>query len=107
MRLLYLDPSWLKLLRSCGPIDRGEGFAEIGGDGVGGGDELLSGADLDGAVAAGGAHEPADRPAGALLDEAAHGDRGEHDDQVGFDRFALAVVGADHDSAVTVVPSGA
>jgi hypothetical protein len=47
------------LVRSCGPVDVGEGLVQVDRDGVGGGDELLSGADLDGAVAPRGAHEPA------------------------------------------------
>jgi len=54
---------------------------------------MSSGAGLDpnGAVAAGGADELADRPAGLDLDPAADRDGGEHDGQVGFDRVASAV----------------
>jgi hypothetical protein len=50
--------SWAKLVRkSVGAVDGVEGLAEVAGDGVGGGDGLPSGADLDGAVAAGGLDE--------------------------------------------------
>jgi hypothetical protein len=45
-----------------------------------------------GAVAAGGAHEPTDRPSGALLHEPADGQRGEHHREVGVDGFAFVVV---------------
>lgn len=44
------------------------------------------------AVAACGLDELADRPAGALLDEAADGQGGKHDGQVRFNRVACAVV---------------
>jgi hypothetical protein len=36
--------------------------------------------------------KPADRPAGALLDEPADRERGEHDAEVGVDGLALVVV---------------
>lgn len=49
--------------------DERECGAEVVGEGVLGGEGLLAGADLDGAVAAGGADEPADGPASAVLDE--------------------------------------
>jgi RHS repeat-associated protein len=51
-----------------------------------------AGLDLDGAVAAGGTDELLDRPAGPVFDPAADGEGGEHDGQVGLDRFALTVV---------------
>jgi hypothetical protein len=60
--------------------------------GVGGGDGVLAGLDLDGAVAAGGLDELADGPAGLVLDPAADRQGGEHDGQVGFDRVAQVVV---------------
>ena len=66
-----------------------EGLAEVVGEGVGGGDGVLAGLDLDGAVAAGGPDELPDGPAGLVLDPAADGQGGEHDGQVGFDRVAL------------------
>ena len=51
-------PSWLKLVRtSTAGGDGFEGLAEVVGEGVGGGDGLSSGLDLDGAVAAGGLDE--------------------------------------------------
>jgi hypothetical protein len=58
---------------------------------------VLAGAHLDGAVAAGGADELPDGPAGALLDEAGDGQGGEDDGQVGLDGvpFAVVVVAAD------------
>src|SRR5229473_6317124 len=55
------DRSWLSLVRrSAGPGDRFEGLAEVGGDGVGGGDGVRAGLDLDGAVAPGSVDELAD-----------------------------------------------
>jgi len=53
---------------------------------------LPGGVDLDRAVAAGGLHELADRPAGAVLDEPGYRERGEHDCQVRLDRGAFVVV---------------
>ena len=72
--------------------DRVDGLAEVVGQGVGGGDDVVSGLDLDGAVAAGGFHELADGPAGLLLDPLGDGEGGEDDGQVGFDGVARAVV---------------
>ena len=46
--------------------------------------------DLDGAVAAGGADDFLDGPAGAVLDGPGDGQGGEHDGQVGLDGVALA-----------------
>jgi hypothetical protein len=48
-----------------------EGYSEVGGQGVGGGDGVRAGLDLDGAVDAGGLDEFADGPAGLVLDPAA------------------------------------
>src|SRR6266516_2840129 len=45
-------------------VDGVEGLAEVVGEGVGGGDDVVAGLDLDGAVAAGGLDELADGPAG-------------------------------------------
>jgi hypothetical protein len=42
---------------SAGPVDGVEGLAEVVGEGVGGGDGVLAGLDLNGAVAAGGLYE--------------------------------------------------
>jgi hypothetical protein len=53
---------------------------------------MRAGLDLDGAVAAGGADELADRPAGTVLDPAGHGQGGEHDREVRVDRLTLVVV---------------
>jgi hypothetical protein len=75
-----------------GLLDEVEGVAEVGRERVLGGDGVLAGADLDRAVAAGGADEFLDGPAGAGLDEAGDGEGGEHDGQVGVDGLALAVV---------------
>ncbi len=47
---------------------------------------------LDGAVAAGGAHEFLDAPPGLVFDPVTDGQRGEHDAQVGLDGFADVVV---------------
>jgi hypothetical protein len=52
-----------QLVRSGIAVDAVEGFMEVMGQGVGGGDDVVTGVDLDGAVAAGGADELADRPA--------------------------------------------
>ncbi len=62
------------LVRTWIAVDLVEGLAEVVGQGLGGGDGLGSGLDLDGAVAAGGFHEFADGPASLVLDEAADGD---------------------------------
>ena len=87
------DLSWLKLVRkSAGVVDSVEGLAEVVRGGVGGGYGLLSGLDLDLAVAAGGLDELPDRPAGSRLDPAAGSEGSEHDVQVGVDGVALAVV---------------
>lgn len=60
-----LDLSWLNLVRkSVGVVDGVEGSAEVVGKGVGSGDDVLAGLDLDGPVAAGGADELPDRPGG-------------------------------------------
>lgn len=53
---------------------------------------MFAGLDLDGAVAAGGADELLDRPAGAVFDPAGHGEGGKHDGQVRVDRPAPVVV---------------
>ena len=50
--------SWAVLVRkSAGAVEGAEGLAQVGGDGVGSGDGLPSGLDLDGAAAAGGLDE--------------------------------------------------
>ena len=48
-----------------------EGYSEVGGQGVGGGDGVLADLDLDCAVAAGCLDDLADGPAGLVLDPAA------------------------------------
>jgi hypothetical protein len=53
------------------------------GDGVGGGDELRSGLDLDGLASASGPDELADGPAGSVLDPVADCERGEDDGRDG------------------------
>lgn len=73
-------------------VDRVDGVAQVVGDGAGGGDEVLACLDLDGAIAAGGLAEPADRPASVLLDPPADCQGGEHDGEVGFDRVPGPVV---------------
>jgi len=89
----FLDPSWLNLVcRLAGLADRMEGLAQVVGEGVGGGDGVRPGLDLDGAVAAGGLDEFADGPAGLVLDPAADRQGGEDDGQVCFDRVSGAVV---------------
>jgi hypothetical protein len=53
-----VDLSWAILVRkSVGAVDGVEGLAQVVGNGVGGGDRLLAGLDLDLAVAAGGLDE--------------------------------------------------
>lgn len=52
------DPSWLKLVRTpAGVVDRFEGLAQVVGERVRGGDDVVAGLGLDGAVAAGGLDE--------------------------------------------------
>lgn len=53
---------------------------------------VLGGEDLPAGADPRGAHEVADRPAGAGLDRLADHHRGEHDAQVGFDGFTFLVV---------------
>ena len=73
-------------------MDAVEDVAEVIGQGVGCGDGVVAGLDLDGAVAAGGADELPDRPARPGFDSAADREGGEHDGQVGVDGVALVVV---------------
>jgi hypothetical protein len=76
-------PTWLRLVRTSGCLADGvEGLAEVVWDGVGGGDRAGACLDRDGAVAAGGADELPDRPAGPCLDPAGDGQGGEHDREV-------------------------
>jgi hypothetical protein len=57
-RACRCDLSWLRLVRTSAPVGDGlEGLAEVVGDGIGGGDGLPSGLDLDREVAAGGLDE--------------------------------------------------
>ena len=54
-------PSFIKLVRTpAGVVDLGEGFAEVAGQGAGGGDGVVAGLDLDGAVSPCGLDELAD-----------------------------------------------
>ena len=53
---------------------------------------MLAGLDLDRAVAPCGPHELLDGLTGGGLNVAGYGEGGEHDGQVGLDRFALVVV---------------
>ena len=55
-------------------VDAVEGVAEVIGQGVGCGDGVVAGLDLDGAAAAGGADELPDRPARLGFDPAADGE---------------------------------
>src|SRR6266536_515427 len=57
-------------------MDPVEGGVEVFGQEVGCGDGVVAGLDFDGAVAAGGADELADAPAGAALNPAADGTSG-------------------------------
>src|SRR5262249_12861899 len=54
------DLTSLKLARTQIVVDAVEGVTEVVGEGVGGGDDVGSGLDFDGLVAAGGLHELAD-----------------------------------------------
>jgi len=67
-----------------------EGLPEVAGEGIGGGDGLPSGLDLNGAVSAGCLDELPDRPAGLRLDPAADGEGGAHDREAGLDGVAPA-----------------
>jgi hypothetical protein len=60
-----------------GVVDLGEGLLEFVGRGIGAGDAVGAGLDLDCPLAAGGADELADGPAGGVLDPAADGQGGE------------------------------
>ena len=72
-----------QLVRSqLGPGDRFEGLVEFVRDGVGGGDGVLAGRICDVAVAAGGADELLDGPAGPALDPPGDGQGGEDDRQM-------------------------
>src|SRR6185437_15180072 len=51
------DPTSLKLVRTWVVVNAIEGAAEVVGQGVGGGDGVVAGLDLDGLVAAGSADE--------------------------------------------------
>jgi hypothetical protein len=55
--LFAVTPDLAQLVRSGIVVDAVEGFIEVVGQGVGGGDDVVSGLDLDGSVAAGGADE--------------------------------------------------
>jgi hypothetical protein len=52
-------------------VDGFDGLAQVVGQRVGGGDDVVAGMDLDGAVSAGGLDELADRSARPMLDPAA------------------------------------
>jgi hypothetical protein len=62
-----------------GLLDEGEGIAEVWRQRVFGGEGVVADTDLDGAVAAGGADELPDGPAGAVLGEPSDGQGGEDD----------------------------
>jgi hypothetical protein len=66
---LYWDfhPSWLNLVPRL-VVDVAEGGADVVGDGLLGGEGVLAGVDGDLPVAAQGLDEPADGPAGEVLD---------------------------------------
>jgi len=98
--------TWLNLVRkSAGLVDGVEGLAEVVGDGVGGGDDVLAGLDLDLAVAAGGLDELPDRPAGLRLGPPAESERGEHDRQVGL-RWSHACSGKSAGPAGPILTCG-
>ena len=80
-----VKPDLGQLVRAA---DRVESGLEVVGHGVGGGDGVVAGLDLDGAAAAGGLDELVDRPAGRVLDPAAEREGGEHNGQVRLDRLA-------------------
>src|SRR5690349_17085427 len=78
-------PTSVKLVRTVVSDDLRQRVVEVGGQSVLGGDGVLAGADADRAVAAGGADEVFDRPSGAVFDQAADGESGEDDGEVGVD----------------------
>jgi hypothetical protein len=72
-----MSPRLVQLIRSGIVVDAAEGLVEVSAQRVGCGDLLVSGLDLDGAVAAGSADEIPDGPAAPVLDPAADGQGGE------------------------------
>lgn len=64
------NPDLGQLVRA---VDGVEGGLEVVGHGVGGGDGVFAGLDVDGAVAARGGDEALDGPAGGVLDPSGHG----------------------------------
>ena len=73
-------------------LDEGQGVAQVGLERVLGGEDVLAGADLDGAVVAGSADELPYGPAGAVLDEPGYGQGREDDGQMCLDGVPLAMV---------------
>jgi hypothetical protein len=61
------------------------GVAEVGRERVFGGEDVLAGADLDGAITACSTDEFLDAPTGLVLDPVADGQCGEHNAQVRLD----------------------
>ena len=102
-QLITIDLTFIRLVRTCRLLDECEGVAEVGRERVFGGEGVVAGADLDGAVSACRADEFLDGPAGAVLDEAGDGEGSEDDREAGLDGVALAVV----DRPGTQVSSGA
>jgi hypothetical protein len=70
---------------SAGAVDGFDGLSEVVGSRVSGGDDVIAGLDVNGAVAAGGLDEPAGGPAGRVLDPAADGQGREDDAQLAAD----------------------
>jgi transposase len=73
------NPTRAKLVRNVAGVDLGDGVGEVFGRWLGGGDGVVAGADGDGSVAACGADEFLDAPAGGLLDPVRHRQCCEHD----------------------------
>ena len=69
-----------------------QGGADVVGQRVGGGDDLIAGLDFDGVVAAQAGDQFLDRPGGAPLEPAGDSESGEHDSEVGLDRVTFVVV---------------
>jgi len=88
----HQDPTPAKLVHTLGQVIAASASRRSSGSGSSAETMCVPTRIWTGAVAPCGADELLDRPAGACLDVAGDGERGEHDGKVGVDRFAFVVV---------------